>query len=39
MKFVSQLINRDVGKLVFERDPATFAEALALAQTTDLPAI
>jgi hypothetical protein len=38
-KFVTQLINKEVGKFVFERDPATFAEALALAQTktaTDL---
>jgi hypothetical protein len=32
-KFVTQLINKEVGKLVFERDPATFAGALALAQT------
>jgi hypothetical protein len=38
-KFVMQLINKEVGKFVFERDPATFAGALALAQTkiaTDL---
>jgi hypothetical protein len=32
-KFVTQLINKEVGKFVFERDPATFARALALAQT------
>jgi hypothetical protein len=32
-KFVTQLINKEVGKFVFERDPATFAGALALAQT------
>jgi hypothetical protein len=32
-KFVTQLINKEVGKFVFERDPATFAVALALAQT------
>jgi hypothetical protein len=32
-KFVTQLINKEVGKFVFERDPATFATALALAQT------
>jgi hypothetical protein len=32
-KFVNQLINKEVGKFVFERDPATFAGALALAQT------
>jgi hypothetical protein len=32
-KFVNQLINKEVGKFVFERDPATFAAALALAQT------
>jgi hypothetical protein len=32
-KFVRQLINKEVGKFVFERDPATFAGALALAQT------
>jgi hypothetical protein len=32
-KFVTQLINKDVGKFVFERDPPTFAAALALAQT------
>jgi hypothetical protein len=32
-KFVTQLINKEVGKFVFERDPATFAAALALAQT------
>jgi hypothetical protein len=32
-KFVTQLINKEVGKFVFERDPATFAEALALART------
>jgi hypothetical protein len=25
-KFVTQLINREVGKFVFERDPAAFAE-------------
>jgi hypothetical protein len=30
-KFVTQLINKEVGKFVFERDPATFAGALALA--------
>jgi hypothetical protein len=33
VKIVTQLINREVGKFLFERDPATFAEALALAQT------
>jgi hypothetical protein len=32
-KFVTQLINKEVGKFVFVRDPATFAGALALAQT------
>jgi hypothetical protein len=32
-KFVTQLINKEVGKFVFERDPTTFAGALALAQT------
>jgi hypothetical protein len=32
-KFVTQLINKEVGKFVFERDPATFAGALGLAQT------
>ena len=32
-KFVTQLINKEVGKFVFERDPPTFAAALALAQT------
>jgi hypothetical protein len=32
-KFVTQLINKKVGKFVFERDPATFAGALAFAQT------
>jgi hypothetical protein len=32
-KFVTQLINKEVGKFVFEKDPATFAAALALAQT------
>jgi hypothetical protein len=32
-KFVTQLINKEVGKFVFERDPATFAGDLALAQT------
>jgi hypothetical protein len=32
-KFVTQLINKEVGKFVFERDPAIFAGALALAQT------
>jgi hypothetical protein len=32
-KFVTQLINKEVGKFVFERDLATFAAALALAQT------
>jgi hypothetical protein len=32
-KFVTQLINKEVVKFVFERDPATFAAALALAQT------
>jgi hypothetical protein len=32
-KFVTQLINKEVGKFMFERDPATFAGALALAQT------
>jgi hypothetical protein len=32
-KFVNQLINKEVGKFVFERDPATVAGALALAQT------
>jgi hypothetical protein len=32
-KFVTQLINKEVGKFVFERDPATSAGALALAQT------
>jgi hypothetical protein len=32
-KFLTQLINKEVGKFVFERDPATFAGALALAQT------
>jgi hypothetical protein len=32
-KFVTQLINKEVGKFVFERDPGTFAGALALAQT------
>jgi hypothetical protein len=31
-KFVTQLINKEVGKFVFERDPATIAGALALAQ-------
>jgi hypothetical protein len=30
-KFVTQLINKEVGKFKFERDPATFAGALALA--------
>jgi hypothetical protein len=33
VKFVTQLINKEVGKFVFERDPATFAAALDLAQT------
>jgi hypothetical protein len=28
-KFVTQLINKEVGKFVFERDPTTFAGALA----------
>jgi hypothetical protein len=32
-KFVTQLINKEVGKFLFERDPATFAASLALAQT------
>jgi hypothetical protein len=32
-KFVTQLINKEVGKFVFERDRPTFAVALALAQT------
>jgi hypothetical protein len=32
-KFVTQLINKEVGKFVFERNPATFAGALALAKT------
>jgi hypothetical protein len=32
-KFVTQLINKEVGKFVFERDLPTFAAALALAQT------
>jgi hypothetical protein len=32
-KFVTQLINKEVGKFVLERDPLTFAAALALAQT------
>jgi hypothetical protein len=32
-KFVTQLINKEVGKFVFVRDPGTFAGALALAQT------
>jgi hypothetical protein len=32
-KFFTQLINKEVGKFVFERDPPTFAAALALAQT------
>jgi hypothetical protein len=32
-KFVTQLINKEVGKFVFERDPATFSGALALVQT------
>jgi hypothetical protein len=32
-KFVTHLINKEVGKFVFERVPATFAAALALAQT------
>jgi hypothetical protein len=32
-KFVTQLIDKEVGKFVFERDPATFGGALALAQT------
>jgi hypothetical protein len=32
-KFVTQVINKEVVKFVFERDPATFAGALALAQT------
>jgi hypothetical protein len=32
-KFLTQLINKEVGKFVLERDPATFAAALALAQT------
>jgi hypothetical protein len=32
-KFVTQLINKEVGKFVFERDPATIAGALVLAQT------
>jgi hypothetical protein len=32
-KFVTQLINKEVFKFVFERDPATFPGALALAQT------
>jgi hypothetical protein len=31
-KFVTQLINKEVGKFVFERDPKTFAGALVLAQ-------
>jgi hypothetical protein len=32
-KFVTRHINKEVGKFVFERDPATFAAALALAKT------
>jgi hypothetical protein len=32
-KCVTQLINKEVSKFVYERDPATFAGALALAQT------
>jgi hypothetical protein len=32
-KFVTQLINKEVGMFVLERDPATFAGVLALAQT------
>jgi hypothetical protein len=32
-KFFTELINKEVGKFVFERDPGTFAGALALAQT------
>jgi hypothetical protein len=32
-RFVTQLINKEVSKFVFEKDPATFAGALALAQT------
>jgi hypothetical protein len=32
-KFVTQILYKKVGKFVFERDPATFAGALALAQT------
>jgi hypothetical protein len=32
-KFVTQLINKEVDKFVFERDPPTFAAAFALAQT------
>jgi hypothetical protein len=32
-KFVTQLINKEVSKFLFERDPATFAGALALAMT------
>jgi hypothetical protein len=32
-KFVTQTINKEVGKFASERDPATFAGALALAQT------
>jgi hypothetical protein len=32
-KFVTQLINKEEGNFVLERDPATFAGALALAQT------
>jgi hypothetical protein len=32
-KFVTQLINKEVGKFVFKRDAASFAGALALVQT------
>jgi hypothetical protein len=32
-KFVRQLINKEAGKFMLERDPATFSGALAVAQT------
>jgi hypothetical protein len=32
-KFVTQLINKEVGKFVFDREPATFAGVLVLAPT------
>jgi hypothetical protein len=33
-KFVTQLINREVGKFVFERDPATFAQSKTATDVT-----